>query len=204
MEVRIRFSWQALGAITMDGSKVALPAGPSKPAVWRVTAGTVTQHGASRDLRQLLYQMASPGPTQKTLQRVNAVIATALAAGKSARLDIITSAERHAGGRWERLDLGHDAILALVRAAAAAPAVAEVDPDPDSAAYREAHEVARRELMPLTASELMKPLPAAKPPKPDNAEVRQMRRAAQALGSLAAEYERYWYTRWGHEGNPPG
>lgn len=204
METRIRFSWQAVGAITLEGDRAIFPAVPSRPAVWRVTAGTDVNHGASRDLRQLMYQMASPGPTQSTLRRVNATVVAALTAQKPARLDIITSADRHTGQRWERVDLGQDEMLSLVRAAAAAPAATGADADPDSAAYRDAHEAARRELIPLAGSELMRPLSAGKPPKPDNAEVRQMKQAARALTALADEFDRYWYTRWGHESNPPG
>lgn len=201
-ETRIRFDWEAVGAITLDGDRAAFPAVPSRPGVWRVTAGSDAEHGASQNLRQLMYQMTSPGPSQGTLRRVNATVSEALAAGIPARLDIVTSAERHAGRRWERLDLGQDEIRALVRAAAAAPEAADADPDPESAAYREAHETARRELIPLAGSELMKPLAAGKPPKPDNAEVKHMRRAARALSVLVDEYDQYWSTRWGHEGNP--
>lgn len=65
-----------------------------------------------------------------------------------------------------------------MRAAAAVPAVTGADPDPDLAAYRELHAAARRELMPLAGSALMKPLPAAKPRKSGNGKVRQMKRAA--------------------------
>jgi hypothetical protein len=203
METRIRFDWQAVGAITMDRGKVDFPTVPSRAGVWRVTAGGDAEYGASQNLRQLLYQMASPGPSQGTLRRVNSVVTAALADGNPARLDIVTSADRHVGSsRWERLDLERDEIRALVRAAAAAPAAANADPDADSAAYREVHEAARRALIPLSASELMKPLPAAKPPKPDNGEVRQLKQAAEALNALLAEHDRYWYTRWGHEGNP--
>jgi hypothetical protein len=119
-------------------------------------------------------------------------------------LDVITSAERYAAGQWERLDLSQDDLLALVRGAAAAPAAADLDVDPDSAEYRRAHEAARHGLTALAGSELMKPLPAARPVKPDNAEVRQMKRAVEALIAFVAEYDRYWPTRWGHEGNPPG
>jgi hypothetical protein len=146
--------------------------------------------------------MASPGPSQGTLRRVNDTVTTELTAGNPARLDILTYAEGRAGGRWERLDLGQDEIRALVRAAAAAPGLADADPDPDSAAYREAHEGARRELIPLAGSELMKPLAAGRPPKPDNAEFRRLKRAARVLTVLVDEYESYWYMRWGHEGNP--
>jgi hypothetical protein len=132
---------------------------------------------------------------------VNGAIMTALASGMPTMLDIITSAEWHAGGRWAPLDLRNDEMRSLVRAAAAAPAVIDADPDPDSAEYRELHAAARRELMPLAGSELMKSLPAAKPPKPDNAEVRQMKRAAEALDAFVAECDRYWFKRWGIEGN---
>ncbi len=203
METRIRFSWQPSGAITLNGEKALFPAVPAKPGVWRVTAGTHTEHGASQNLRQLIYQMTSPGPSQGTHQRVNATVIGALTSGQPANLDIITSAERHAGGRWEHLDLSSDEVRALVRAAAAAPVAADADADPDSDAYRQAHEVARRELNPLAMSELMRPLPPGRPTKPDNAEVRHLRRTAQALSALVAEYDRYWPTRWGHEGNPP-
>jgi hypothetical protein len=204
METRIRFSWQAIGAITGDGDKPVFPAAPSRPGVWRVTAGNHTEHGASQNLRQIVYQMASPGPSQGTFRRVNGRVRTALATGSAARLDVITSAERYAAGQWERLDLSHDDLLALVRGAAAAPAAADLDADPDSAEYRRAHEAARHELTALAGSELMTQLPAAKPVKPDNAEVRQMKRAAEALNAFVAECDRYWPTRWGHEGNPPG
>jgi hypothetical protein len=48
----------------------------------------------------------------------------------------------------------------------------------------------------------MKPLPAARPPRPRNGEVRQMKSAAEALNAFAAEHDRYWFKRWGIEGNP--
>jgi hypothetical protein len=135
---------------------------------------------------------------------VNTAILTALVSGLPATLDIITSADRHAGSRWEQLDLQNEEIRLLVRAAAAAPMARDADPDPDFAAYREAHATARRELVLLAGSDLMKPLPAARPPKPDNAEVKQMKHAARALSALVAEHEQYWFKRWGNEGNRPG
>jgi len=99
------------------------------------------------------------------------------------------------------LDLQRDDLRSLVRAAAVASTVTDVDPDPDSAPYRESHAAARGELLPLAGSDLMKPLPAARPPKPDNAEVRQMKRATEALNAFVAECDRYWFKRWGIEGN---
>lgn len=155
----------------------------------------------ARRRRQLIYQMASPGPTQGTLRRVNGAIMTALAAGMPTKLDIIISAEWHAGGWWKPLDLRSDEMRAMVRAAAAAETVTDADPDPDSAAYRELHEAARRELVPLAGSDLMRPLPAAKPPKPDNTELRQVKRAAETLNAFVSECDRYWFKRWGTEGN---
>ena len=201
VETRLKFNWQTAGAITLNGDRANFPAVPSKPGVWRVTAGNDTEYGASQDLRQLMYQMASPGPTQGTLRRVNGTVTAALAAGMPTTLDIITSAEWHAGGRWVPLDLQRDDLRSLVRAAAVASTVTDVDPDPDSAPYRESHAAARGELLPLAGSDLMKPLPAARPPKPDNAEVRQMKRATEALNAFVAECDRYWFKRWGIEGN---
>jgi hypothetical protein len=201
MEMRLRFNWQAAGTITLNGDRANFPAVPSKPGVWRVTAGINTDYGASQDLRQLMYQMASPGPTQATLRRVNGAVMAALATGMPATLDIIISAERHAGGRWVALDLGCDETRSLVRAAAAAPILTDADPDPDSSAYRELHAAVRRDLVPLAESDLMKPLPTVKPSQPDKSEVKRMKRAAEALNAFVAEHDRYWSKRWGIEGN---
>jgi hypothetical protein len=54
----------------------------------------------------------------------------------------------------------------------------------------------------LAETDLMKAILEGKPSKPDNADVRLMHRTQTALNALIAEHNRYWFARWGHEGNP--
>jgi hypothetical protein len=84
--------------------------------------------------------------------------------GSDGKEDVRRDRDKHIGNRWERLDLDRSELRKLVRAAAAAPAAANANPDLDSADYREAHEAARRELIRLAETGVMKPLPAARPP----------------------------------------
>jgi hypothetical protein len=79
---------------------------------------------------------------------------------------------------------------ARARVAATEPVAARVDTN--FAAYRDAHTKVRRELFQLVESSLLMPLPAAQVPKPKDVEIQMMRRTAEALNNLIAEYRRYW------------
>ncbi|SRR5713101_315714 len=200
-DMGVRFAWRAMGTVTLGDGRPSFPNAPANPGIWRVTIGETAEHGASQDLRAAMYQLAGPGPTQATYRRVHAKTLEGLQSRKPVRLDIITAAEGNTVGQWFPLDLRSEDARALVRAAAIV-ATANSDADPESAPYRAALGAARREVLALARSNLMESLPAGKPGKPDNADVKLMRQAADALAALVTAHDAYWFNRWGHEGNP--
>ena len=200
-DIGVRFAWRAMGTVTLGDGRPSFPNAPANPGIWRVTIGETTEHGASQDLRAAMYQLSSPGPTQATYRRVHAKTLEGLQSRKPVRLDIITAAEGNTVGQWFPLDLGSEDARALVRAAAIV-ATANCDADPSSAPYRAALGAARREVLALARSNLMESLPAGKPGKPDNADVKLMRQAADALGALVTAHDRVLVQQMGSRGKP--
>jgi hypothetical protein len=200
-DIRVRFEWQPAGAVALTDGKPSFPNVSAKPGVWRVMIGETAYHGATRDLRATMYQLTAPGPTQTTNQRVHNAALAGLKDRKPVNLAVVTAAEGKAGDGWFPLDLDSDDVRSLLKAATAIT-VEQSDPDPDSATYRAALNTAQQVVTALAESDLMRSTPAGKPTKPRNDEVQLMRQASTALIDLVDEHDRYWFTRWGHEGNP--
>jgi hypothetical protein len=203
MQVQADFEWHRLGAVTVVADKVTFPSGPAVPGVWRVSVGQDALHGAAKDLRSAMYALTTPGPTQTTNQRVNDAARAGLTQARLVVVDVVTSAQVDVHGQQVPLNLDLDDSRAFVKAAAIL-AAENADPDPDSVDYRRALAAAQRAVADLAATDMMRADTRGKPTEPGRAAVKTMREALATLTALVAAHDRYWPTRWGHEGNPGG
>jgi len=148
-----------------------------------------------------MYQIASPGPTQTTNQKVHQAALRGQTAEEPITVAVITAAEVEARGGRTALDLESDDMRALVKSAAII-AADNRDPDPESIKYRAALAAAQKAVARLATTDVMKSTPDGKPVQPSKEDVKVMRRADDALRALVAQHDEYWPLRWGREGNP--
>lgn len=199
--VQAIFDWRPLGTVTMIADKVTFPSGRAVPGIWRVSVGPHAHHGSAKDLRSAMYALTTPGPTQTTNQRIHDAARTGLANSQLVVVDVITTAQVNIHGQQVPLNLEPDDNRAFVKAAAIL-AAENPDPDPESADYRRALAAAQQTVITLAATDMMRADTNGKPTEPDKLDVKMMREAQATLTALITAHDRYWPTRWGHEGNP--
>jgi hydroxylamine reductase (hybrid-cluster protein) len=200
-QVQANFEWHRLGTVTMIADKATFPSGPTVPGIWRVSISQQAHHGAAKDLRSAMYALTTPGPTQTTNQRVNDAAREGLVEARLVVVDVITSAQVNVHGQQVSLNLELDDSRAFVKAAAIL-AGENADPDPESVDYRRALAAAQKTVAALATTDMMRADTHGKPAEPHKADVKTMREALTTLTALVAAHDRYWPTRWGHEGNP--
>jgi len=119
------FEWQPLGEIDIDiRSRLAFPKAPSKPGLYRFGVDQSQQHsvyiGETDQLPRRFQHYRTPGPSQQTNLRLNALFLEVLKTHGKISVSIVTHAsiemtdgpERPAdlSKKWERVLLEHSAI----------------------------------------------------------------------------------------------
>jgi len=128
LAVEVVASWREVGLIAFDGAgDLVFPKLPSQPGIYRMTLRGVPGQdqdaiyiGETDDLQRRTQHYRSPGPTQETNIRLNAVLKKQIQSGGQARLSIIVEARlAPASGQPSlKLDLARKAARLLVESSA--------------------------------------------------------------------------------------
>jgi len=119
VRLSVEFSWREVGAIHLDdGAKLVFPSAPETPGLYRFDFGDRIYVGETDRLRRRFQHYRTPGPTQTTNIRLNALIAEALAIPGTAEVSIVTEATIKIEGVWAELDLSHKSARLLLENAA--------------------------------------------------------------------------------------
>lgn len=140
VDVAVRFSWRDAGRVVLDGQgKPMFPALPEVPGLYRLTlsSGLVAVRRpriyigeTDRLRRRLSVNYRSPGPSQATSLRINALLREHLGSGGVVELAIATEARCSLNGRSPAaLDLTGKAGRLLAENAALVPAQISNDAD---------------------------------------------------------------------------
>ena len=118
MRVTVSFEWQAFGAMRVEDGKLRFPAAPEAPGLYRFDLGDRVYIGETDRLRRRFQHYRTPGPTQPTNVRLNAVMLALLGEDRTIEVCVITSAEVDIDGQRHLLDLTRKAARLLVENAA--------------------------------------------------------------------------------------
>ncbi len=107
-----------LGVVALDAGKLRFPHAPELPGIYRFDLGDRLCIGETDRLRRRFQHYRTPGPTQSTNVRLNALMAESLANGRSIMASVITAVEAEIDGVRCRLDLRNKDARLLVESAA--------------------------------------------------------------------------------------
>ena len=118
-QVSVSFTWESAGDLSVDSNhKLVFPKSNRIPCLYRftytATHGTAAYIGETEDLYRRLQHYRNPGPTQRTNQRLNSLLADILLAGERVSLATVSkSAFIEASGRKRPVDLSqkHERVL---------------------------------------------------------------------------------------------
>lgn len=118
MRVAVEFSWREIEAITVEGGKLRFPVVPEAPDIYRFDLGDRVYIGEADRLRRRFQHYRTPGPSQATNLRLNAVMLPLLGAGGAVTVCTVTEAQVDIDGARAPLDLTRKASRLLVESAA--------------------------------------------------------------------------------------
>ena len=118
VRLSVEYSWRELGAIRLDAKKLAFPSAPETPGLYRFDFGDRIYVGETDRLRRRFQHYRTPGPTQTTNIRLNAIIAEVLAKSGTAEVSIVTDASVKIEGVTTALDLSQKSARLLLESAA--------------------------------------------------------------------------------------
>jgi hypothetical protein len=118
VRVAVEFWWRAIGAITVERGKLRFPIAPEAPGIYRFDLGDRVYIGEADRLRCRFQHYRTPGPSQATNLRLNAVMLPLLSAGGAVTVCMVTEAQVDIDGVRAPLDLTRKASRLLVESAA--------------------------------------------------------------------------------------
>jgi hypothetical protein len=118
VRLSVEFSWREVGAIRLDGAKLVFPSAPETPGLYRFDFGDRIYIGETDRLRRRFQHYRTPGSTQTTNIRLNALMGEVLAVPGTAVVSVITEATVKIDGVWSELDLNHRSARLLLENAA--------------------------------------------------------------------------------------
>jgi excinuclease UvrABC nuclease subunit len=98
VEVAVRFAWRPAGAVQLaEDGRIEFPRLPDDPGLYRFelrddSPTTRVYIGEAVILHRRMAHYRSPGPSQRTNQRLNEVLTTHLAAGGRVLVSVVTEA----------------------------------------------------------------------------------------------------------------
>lgn len=117
MHVAVEFSWRYRGEVRSDG-RLRFPDVPNAPGIYRFDFGQRVYLGETDRLRRRFQHYRTPGPTQRTNQRLNALMVQLLAGDHAIEVSTATEATIEIDGQHGPLDLGSRPARILVENAA--------------------------------------------------------------------------------------
>jgi hypothetical protein len=119
VELSVRFSWREIGHVELDPrGKLRFPRAPSRPGLYRFDVAGVSGKrvyiGETDTLDRRFQHYRTPGPSQSTNIRLNALMREVITAGGAVSVSIMTDGAVVAMNGVEtppRLDLKSDRVL---------------------------------------------------------------------------------------------
>lgn len=120
IDMALKFDWRSLGAITLDEKgALSFPSVTASAGLYRIRINGAARPqiyiGESSSLRRRFGNYRSPGPTQQTSLRINALLQEALIAGSDIAVDIVTdSISLCINGEALSVDLSNKAVRRMI------------------------------------------------------------------------------------------
>lgn len=114
----VDYDWRNVGVVGMELGKLRFPGVPEAPGVYRFDLGRTTYIGETDRLRRRFQHYRTPGPTQPTNLRLNALMLRLLGEGGAVSVCAITTASIEVYGKRSPLELNDKAARLLVENAA--------------------------------------------------------------------------------------
>lgn len=119
VELFVRFSWRKIGGVTLDPQdKLKFPPAPARPGLYRFdfagAGGSQAYVGETDTLDRRFQHYRTPGPTQSTNIRLNALMREIIKSGGSIGVSIMTDGAivaMNGGEKPPRLDSKSDRVL---------------------------------------------------------------------------------------------
>jgi hypothetical protein len=118
VRLSVEYFWRELGAIRFETTKLASPTAPETPGLYRFDFGDRICVGETDRLRRRFQHYRTPGPTQTTNIRLNAIITEVLANAGTAEVSVVTDAIVEIEGMTTALDLTQKSARLLLESAA--------------------------------------------------------------------------------------
>lgn len=118
MRVSVEFSWHELGNIALEERKLRFPDAPDAPGIYRFDLADRVYIGETDRLRRRFQHYRTPGSSQTTNLRLNALMLPLLNARSRIAVCIVTTAQVEIDAVVEPLDLSQKAARLLVEGAA--------------------------------------------------------------------------------------
>lgn len=118
MRVAVDFAWRDVGSIRVEAGRLRFPDVPESSGVYRFDLGRTVYIGETDRLRRRFQHYRTPGPTQATNVRLNALMLRSLGEGGSVTVCTVTTASVEVDGQRAPLDLCDKAARLLVENAA--------------------------------------------------------------------------------------
>jgi hypothetical protein len=112
------YSWTEVGRVVVDADKLRFPTVPDAAGIYRFELGDRWYIGEADRLRRRFQHYRTPGPSQSTNLRLNALMRQLLADGPGIVVSTITSVNVEIDGRALPLDLAYKDARLLVESAA--------------------------------------------------------------------------------------
>ena len=118
MRITVDYAWHDIGMVRLEAGKLRFPDTPDVPGIYRYDLGAKIYIGETDRLRRRFQHYRTPGPTQPTNIRLNAIIMNLFDAGIPVMVSTITSANIEVDKDTSPLDLRQKAARLLVENAA--------------------------------------------------------------------------------------
>ncbi len=118
MRVSVEFTWREVGVLNLAAGRLRFPDVQDAPGVYRFDLGERVYIGESDRLRRRFQHYRTPGPTQATNIRLNALMLDLLSGGGPISLCTITEARVDVDGDEQALELRDKPARLLVENAA--------------------------------------------------------------------------------------
>ena len=124
MRVTVEFSWRTRGPVRLEAGRLRFPDAPEAPGIYRFDLRDRVYIGETDRLRRRFQHYRTPGPTQLTNLRLNALLLQLLEEPRTIDVSTVTEANVEIDGTAAPLDLRHKAARRLVENAALTAAIA--------------------------------------------------------------------------------
>lgn len=118
MKLTVEFEWTTIGKIRDDSGRLRFPAVADVPGAYRFELPNRMYIGETDRLKRRFQHYRTPGTSQATNLRLNAILRDLMASGTNARVGVVTAAIVEVDEQHTSLDLSRKAARLLVESAA--------------------------------------------------------------------------------------